>query len=475
MESLKCSCSVTALLPPDLTTVSSNSNLISSEKRQNPPSPNRYIAGHSNTIQFTKIEKKLKCTCGAISNNTNKVNENSPKREFDGRKVTRGVGTSPQLDLPVKQAKKSHLSPMKSIESNTNSNRVLEKSNSVGENKPQRQLRTTRSLSPRPPIKHQYAITVCDENDVVSVKLSPNNDFDDILNQNTGKSEKKEIRKKAQSENTSPNLSDAGVFTYDDAVYAKGSENHLVYVPSDPWMKMSDDSGTIKKSPKLKGRGKESCDPWVYRSSSNIVDGKKNKNFKHLVLDDARNQERIWQSTNNISNDKKMKNPKQLAYRQAKSEEEKQVKLCKQKTATGSKLNIPDNKESIRPKLHRSKSPIITDDDLTKKSPKKLEVSPQRNLTEVSKKSTLNVINSNLLQPRHSFSTTPTVKDEELQLNIRRLSEQIRYTPSYLASPPLPQFSKQQQQVFDDKKPLLNVSLKTSIVKLDDPVFETTC
>lgn len=364
---------------------------------------------------------------------------------------------------------------MKSIESNTNSNRVLEKSNSVGENKPQRQLRTTRSLSPRPPVKHQYAITVCDENDVVSVKLSPNNEFDDILNQNTGKSQKKELRKKAQSENTSPNLSDIGVFSYDDA-YVKGSENHLVYVPSDPWMKMSDDLVSSKKSNKLKGRGKETvADPWVYRSSSNIVDGKKNKNFKHLVLEDDRNEERVWRSTNNISNDKKIKNPKQLAYRHAKSEEEKQVKLCKQKTATGSKLNIPDNNEKVRPKLHRSKSPIIMDDDLIKISPKKLEVSPspQRNLTEPLKKSTLNVINSNLLQPRHSFSTTPSIKDEELQLNIRRLSEQIRYTPSYLASPPLPQFTK--QQLVDDKKPLLNVSLKTSIVKLDDPVFETTC
>lgn len=466
MESPKCSCSITTVSPPILSTVSSSPNLISSEKRQNPPSPNRYIAGHSNAIQFTKIEKKLKCTCGAISNNTIKGNENSPKREFESRKVTRGVGTSPQLDLPVKQSKKSLLSPMKSIE--TNSNRILEKSNSVGENKPQRQLRTTRSLSPRPPVKHQYAITVCDENDVVSVKLSPNNEFDDILNQNTGKSQKKEMRKKAQSENTSPNLSDAGVFTYDEAVYVKGSENHLVYVPSDPWMKMSDDLVSNKKSHKLKGRGKESVDPWVYRSSSNIVDGKKNKNFKHLVLEDHHNQERVWQSTNNISNDKKVKNPKQLAYRHAKSEEEKQVKLCKQKTVTGSKLNIPDNKESTRPKLHRSKSPIIMDDDLLKKSPKKLDVlpSPKRNLTEPQKKSTLNVINSNLLQPRHSFSTTPSIKDEELQLNIRRLSEQIRYTPSYLASPPLPQFSK--QQIVDDKKPLLTV-------KLDDPVFETTC
>lgn len=471
MESPKCSCS-TALSPPKVATVSSNTNP-SSEKRQNPPSPNRYIVGHSNTLQFTKIEKKLKCTCGAISNNA-KVNEDSPTREFEGRKVTRGVETSPQLDLPVKPSKRSLLSPMKSIESTTNSNRVLEKSNSVGENKPQRQLRTTRSLSPRPPVKHQYAITVCDENDVVSVKLSPNNEFDDILNQNTGKSLKKETRKKAQSENTSPNLSDAGVFTYDDAVYVKGSENHLVYVPSDPWMKMSDDFGSSKKSPKLKGRGKESIDPWVYRSSSNIVEGKKNKNFKHLVLEDDRNQERVWRSTNNISNDKKVKNPKQLAYRHAKSEEEKQVKLCKQKTVTGSKLNIPDSKEA-RPKLHRSKSPIIMDDDLPKKSPKKLEVSPspQRIVIEPHKKSTLNVINSNLLQPRHSFSTTPSIKDDELQLNIRRLSEQIRYTPSYLASPPLPQFIK--QQVVDDKKPLLNVSLKTAIVKLDDPVFETTC
>jgi hypothetical protein len=102
---------------------------------------------------------------------------------------------------------------------------------------------------------------------------------------------------------------------------------------------------------------------------------------------------------------------------------------------------------------------------------------------------TLNVINQNLLQPRHSFSATTTQQlncDDELTLNIRRLSEQVKYTTNYFN---FNNANLQQQQQFistsgdSNKKTVKNnkkidkESVKTTANALPskDSLLETTC
>lgn len=436
-----------------------------------------------------KTNSAITSTCTSASTQT------QPKK-----KVTRCVGTSPQMEIKhrdVSPMRKAHLSPMKSVEKDTQNNRVLEKSNSLGENKPQRPLRTTRSLSPRPPVKHQTAITVSDENDIVSVKLSPNDaDFEDVFNQ-------RKERLPPFSERASPNLSEIIMF--------KGSDSHLVYVPTDPWLKMPDNM--------LKKHGSNNEDPWVWRSTTNIVDEKKNPSRKGVLVRD----DKIWKSTNNVMSNERVRNPKQMAYRQTKSfsckdNEElfggKQLKL----------ITANMEKAEKKPKLQRSKSPAppppppLADDydyDIPPPPPvlsprhspnhKKFHtiqsgttvvpigvlVSPSHVPSNrdqppiIIKSNTLNLPNANLLQPRHSFST-PSQKDDELQLNIRRLSEQIRYNPAaYLSSPSsdtvsIPAITAVANMKSAATNILVTTTTKTQITgsnsKLNsDPMLETTC
>lgn len=459
----------------------------------------RIITGHGNTVivdmdctcstgkrlknQTRQSKFDEKSNSGKVQNNKDDENIVIVLKEKDGeikkdviqkKKVTRCVGTSPQLDLKREASplKRAQLSPLRGVDNVQNPNRVLEKSNSLGEKKPQRLLRTTRSLSPRPPVKHQTAITISDENDIVSIKLSPHEiEFNDVFNQR---------REKLQpfSERPSPNLSEFSMF--------KGSDSHLVYVPTDPWLKMPDNM--LKKQT-------ENEDPWVWRSTSNIVDEKKANNKKGKLAKD----EKIWKSTTNILSNDKPKHPKQMAYRQTKSFS------CKDydDILNGKQLKLLVKTEE-KPIIQRSKSPITIVDsienDIPPKSPRlsphKTNLSPAHHQTSIinepqlsissassatvnnTKRNTLNLPNSNLLQPRHSFST-PSQKDDELPLNIRRLSEQIRYAPSYLVSS---NSSIQSQNIiappsnFDEQKINSNGN-KTNLAgnKLNDPMLETTC
>lgn len=286
-------------------------------------------------------------------------------------RATRNAATSPRLEIKHKS------SPLRD-----NPNRILEKSNSLSEKKPQRVLRNTRSLSPRPPVKHQHAITVSDENDVVSVKLSPNDEF---VEEEAKKLGTPSPKKKSRSEHASPNLSDCGGLTYEDRFTNNRSTGCLVYVPSDPWLRISDEedaADTLRKKKKKDGKrvekshsrpniALESDDPWVWKGPG---DSKARKS----------------------------------AYRQSKSLQSTAGEYSSLKL-------IPRKETPVRPKLQRSKSPVILGD---------LEES-----TPAHKAQTLSVANHFL--PRHSFSTSPTQRDDELQLNIRRLSEQIRHSPAY--------------------------------------------
>lgn len=139
----------------------------------------------------------------------------------------KSIATSPLKQMTPKMSP-NKLTPVRG-------ERILEKSNSLGDNKPQKMLRTTRSLSPRPPVKHQHSIMVSDENDIISVKLSPNEEFEEReTNKHLKIEESVPPQKKAYSETTSPNLSDYGSLKLDDNSvknHNNRSTSCLVYVP----------------------------------------------------------------------------------------------------------------------------------------------------------------------------------------------------------------------------------------------------
>ncbi|XP_055634721.1 uncharacterized protein LOC129774781 [Toxorhynchites rutilus septentrionalis] len=457
----------------------------------------------------------------------------SPKTESHYKRLStlsinagnKSVATSP---MPISKLSPNKLTPVKS-------DRVLEKSNSLGESKPQKLLRTTRSLSPRPPVKHQHSIMVSDENDIVSVKLSPNEEYDEIREKEKKQDEvdRASPLDTGNDKTASPNLSDCGSLQLDDGKLKSAnnrSTSCLIYVPSDPWTRMSasnSPSPTTKKehkSKKLENKSfsrpdleqLEDTNPWVWRSNITL-------NGHNL-----RKKGSLPHQTKSLGN--------ALGSRDELLES-RQTRLCQQRSLTrfdktltipGIDMNFDARKKITRPKLQRSKSPAFyeeffqaeTEKTLNKsksvssskiaknasnsniningfkcsccesnslsrfsngnnaqhkcehsiihksttsitsptakkqpspklsipQSPKpKQQSSPQQQQTNQPElvKTSLIVLNPNLLQPRHSFSTPPSSqKEEELQLNIRRLSEQMnKYnSSSYFSQTTSPSF-----------------------------------
>jgi hypothetical protein len=384
----------------------------------------------------------------------NKDTAFSPKTENHYKRLStlsinsnmRNAATSPKKESPAKTTE-----------------RVLEKSNSLGDSKPQRALRTTKSLSPRNPVKHQHSIMVSDENDHVSVKLSPNEEFDEIKPTVTPAPKDIERKKKAVSETTSPNVSDFDSFKLDD-VRKKNANNRstscLVYVPSDPWTKMSSAASPLPATKREQFKkmdaksfsklnlevAKEIEDPWIWRSSTNLTDSS--------------------------TNQKKLKH-------QTKSLTSSQSRIEKNLTLPGTISDEKLRKKVTRPKLQRSKSPSFYNELFTPDQQKPAaEIEKVASSTNISgsrctccdvvsakceKKAkitnSLTVLNPNAnpMQARHSFSTTPSQRDDELPLNIRRLSDQIKYAPSYT-----PSFMNEPKQ-------------QTPSKKITEPLLETTC
>lgn len=381
----------------------------------------------------------------------------SPRREIP----MRNAATSPQRDdrktnvvtksaSPTVMVVDSKPATPKPLKNPITSKIILEKSKSLSDSPPSRQLRTTRSLSPRPPVRHQQAIIISDENDIV-LKVTPSEYFDDddeVFAHEDNLKIRQRAKGKAQSENTSPNLSNySGTFFAADDRYANNrSTGCLVYVPSDPWMKQSDKEATGRaihnaRSATLKEKSANykslANDPWIYRRADN--------------------------STGNQAK-------QALAW------------LSRQSKSMSSNIDEGPTTSCARPKLQRSKTPATFDDPITdinngyknhhqqqqqfrkdnqynadkiaNHTPHNvaLPFSPQRtplpspppppSTSCATNKSNgdnqkraqnflLNVVNPNMLQPRHSFSTLLPQKEDELQLNIRRLSEQIKSPIGY--------------------------------------------
>lgn len=331
-----------------------------------------------------------------------------------------------------KTQRKQLLSPSKPEDSPT-AVRVLEKSNSLSESKPPKKLRTTKSLSPRPPIKHQYAVTVSDEHNVVSLKVSPTDDFDAVLNDST--------RNNLFVSDSSPEGVFVGSLQLDDRHKNNRSTSCLVYVPMDPWTKME----TSRTKKKNKNRTKKLVDV-------------KSLSRPDLVEDDP------W-----VFDECRRSNKSKTSTYQRHS----QSKSVESKSGTS------------RPRLHRSKSPAVVTDESIKNPPSSpVNLSPQEPLSSLSpklgynsvrkdnnskkKNQFLNVSNPNLLQPRHSFSTPK--KDDELTLNIRRLSEQIKHSSNYAS---YGNFTTENTGITSPVKP--GEMEKKSASVLSDSLLETTC
>ncbi|XP_058056232.1 uncharacterized protein LOC131207627 [Anopheles bellator] len=458
--------------------------------------------------------------------------------------ASKTVATSP-MNTPSPGISPQKLSPMKG---------TLEKSNSLGDSKPSRLLRNTRSLSPRPPMRHQHSIMVSDENDIISVKLSPNQDFEDeslkLSMPPATAGGGCEARVKDQFDESS-SIVDVGVVNSEGTLklgdcsksaLSNRSTSCLVYVPSDPWTRMS--TSTIASPPSVKQQKSKtldnSCkaygkpclesiknsDPWVWRSNVHLSEAPTSKGGRkrHVLPHQAKSLTMGTVSHDDSNIGSKLRSAK-LCQQQSLGRFEKTL------TIPGVDGSFDARKKITRPKLQRSKSPAFYEDffqhlqtgqdtnkcpvngghslvknksvsslkmeknasnsnlnghghsagsslhhmnhsnnnnssssnsnsvssyssyndngsPTSKRHPSpKLTIlaastqqphpSPSRQLSmgqqEMSIKASLNLLNPNMLQPRHSFST-PSQKDDELQLNIRRLSEQMnKYSHSSAA------------------------------------------
>lgn len=385
-------------------------------------------------------------TASAIptANNENDNYRLSPRRDI----TTRNAATSPHFDVRKMISPTSEFKSIpKFINYSETAKILLEKSKSLSETRSQRPLRTTRSLSPRPPIKHQQAIIVSDETDV-TVKITPTEEVDEdfiLINQNNHRTNlHRKIKMspyKAHSEQTSPNLSEKGGILCMTAVcnsdyfstenyYINNNNNRstscLAYEPTDPWLKMSDNYDSKK------------------------LVNKKIKNIKQQIndLDNSYIDPWIIRLSDDYDTDKNMRKKKQLLSRQSKSMSS-QLEEIDSKKSSLPQITTPIN----RPKLKRTKAPVRlggdsniitvcndtnnTVNDHHNKNNKDLKKLFENDLHKTTTHNfLLNVANPNLLQPRHSFSsitttTTGITKDDELQLNIRRLSEQMRPPSGY--------------------------------------------
>lgn len=327
-----------------------------------------------------------------------------PKSPTIRSRTTRSAATSPRVDLRQRPA----LSPIRIDHSTA----FLDGSLSP---RPSRELRSAHSLSPRPPMRHQTAITVCDENEVVSVKLSPNEVATGYFDRST---------KRCQSEHASPNVFEDRNFLYDEKVInTNRSTGCLVYVPSDPWLRMSDEdvvtiqsSARNKKKKRKKNRsGAISADARTSSSSATkfVFPAVAKSRSKPNILD--YDDPWVWQGDVAAG----QQSSRGTGPRGEVSKRREQKGLSRQTKSLQSKL--PTEKEWYSQHWDANSTGDMREKGRSNQAMDGAKVSSSGNVSK-SLQVTMN------LQPRHSFSSTPSQRDEELQLNIRRLSEQTRHT-----------------------------------------------
>ncbi|CAO1420274.1 unnamed protein product [Diamesa serratosioi] len=331
-----------------------------------------------------------------------KMSKSRKEEKWRTSEKSLNVEVSPRREenRSVRTPKKQLLSPSK----NSNNNRILEKSNSVGDSKPTKQLRTTKSLSPRPPVRQQHNITVSNVNNIVSMSVSPQKDLTNQKQMMHGS--KGNIISDSSPEGVS--IATREILRLDDDRQLANSTSCLVYVPSDPWIPSTNVSSTTKEIKKKTGS-----------RSKKIMDM---KSLSRTSLTDDHNDPWVWRDPH--------------------EDQRKKTKSNKKQRHSTSKSKLEDNKSNSgsRTPLQHTNTPVFFPDDvsnpLSSLSPKlgyHSVTEKTTNTCDKKKKSSsqfLNVSNPNLLQPRHSFSNTTSNKklDDEQILNIRRLSEQMKYS-----------------------------------------------
>lgn len=325
---------------------------------------------------------------------------------------------SPQMS-PIKSPLSAKLPPKQLLSPNkfedfprkSPDGRTLEKSNSLSESNPTKQLRSAKSLSPRAPIKHQSAI---DDTPTIVVQVSAVED-----------------EPKIYRETVKGLIVDSLLRINIDYEKQKNrSTSCLIYVPCDPWTKMDSSLPDQPADQPKKGA----------KRMKKLMDVKSQS--KPDLIDDTEAEHDPWVK---------------LDYANGNRKSNKSATTCRQSKS----LHIDSKSGTARPRLQRSKSPNETvtspKDPLSSLSPTLgYHLVPNNNIATSNSKQKkkgpqqqqfLNVSNPNLLQQqsRHSFSTSPTSsssgyggngagsskRDDELTLNIRRLSEQIKFSSTY--------------------------------------------
>lgn len=289
---------------------------------------------------------------------------------------------------------------------------ALEKSNSTEHQKTSKSLRTTRSLSPRPPITHQHAITVSDENDVTSVKVSPN---DDLFIFNMHQKHRKSVQQKqVELEATKKNIE-----------------------TEDPWKLMQN-----TKVPKQKSAD----DPWERRQKlefSNIESkGHKPKLERKTYQDASKNDSMLkFKSTSTLKCNEIDKGSQHF--------------ITNSGPQSLSFSTSPDQRKAIfnlSPTLNHTASATTV-----------VEQQAAANKT----------LFVSTVQPRRSFSNTSNARrDEELPLNIRRLSDQVR---TFHTSVWPTQISHEQLNSSNDNKVIQKKTANNLEEKNRETPLETRC
>jgi hypothetical protein len=250
------------------------------------------------------------------------------------------------------------------------------------------------------------------------------------------------------------------------------SKSCLIYVPTDPWIPNlemdqtnNNNSNNTSKSMKSKKKGENRMKKLINTKSLSRPD---------LVDENCRGDDDPWVYDETIKTEKRSATFTKRTSRSFHSETNSGRFLINNKSPNESNKSFPSSTLSYSisqkdPMLSLSPTLGYCIVDESKRSKQQ-----QRNNTQ--QQQHLNVSNPNLLQPRHSFSssTMTSKRDDELTLNIRRLSEEINRSSNYT-----------NERHFSTSTANINQNLKTnetmatteknSTTNLRDSLLETTC
>ncbi|KNC31661.1 hypothetical protein FF38_10086 [Lucilia cuprina] len=448
-----------------------------------------FNATNDNSMLGTETSSKLICYCEKRGEESLECSNKKMSVDFGVAKrlvPTRNAATSPHLDIR-KLGSMTTVTPSPSLTNDLcfkltdcrknqskihnatkivderNNKKVLHKLNSIGESKDIKLLRTTRSLSPRPPIRHQHAILVSETRnaDMQYSRLSSIN----------ARTNKQQISKVCRSEQSSPNVIDGTEIQFSYNESANRSTGCLGNVYSDPWLKitsadnMSSSNLSANKEKRFNPASivlKSNDDPWVKRAdieslpkSSRYELFRQSKSFSVSKFDV---DPYLWNSTkspchlNNEKNGTSVINVK-TKLRSAPSSPHFLTAPLNMFTSSTYPTNpsfnekTPTRSSSFSPARIKDNNNPFTDYTLHRSNSPPPSISVAAEIIDEQNKSKsklnirstnyefLNVCNPLLLNARHSFSSVSEKQQgEELQLNIRRLSDQMHRADTTLTN-----------------------------------------